>query len=170
MPNVPMGPGMRTRGIGRVATYAVNRMKVLRRVGHPVETTTVRDLMSHAIVTGDPRQSLVEAAEQMRVHRVSALAVLDGNAIAGIITERDFLRAMADGRGPRTTHVSQYMTPSPHTIDAGQLAASAAAIMVRHHVRHLPVMDRGKLAGFVSARDLLSLEPWPKKLPVGEPW
>lgn len=119
----------------------------------------MRELMSHAIVGGDPRHSLVEAADQMRTHRVSALAVLDGEAIIGIITERDLLRAIADGRGPRTTHVSQYMTHAPYTIDAGALATAAAALMVRHHVRHLPVTDRGRLAGFVSARDLLSLEP-----------
>jgi CBS domain-containing protein len=145
-------------------------MKVARRVGHPARTTTVRDLMSRAIVAGDPRQSLVDAAEEMRSHRVSALAVLDADAIVGIITERDLLRAIADGRGPRTTHVSQYMTPSPHTIDAGALATGAAAVMVRHHVRHLPVTEHGRLAGFISARDLLGLEPWPETLPAGEAW
>lgn len=126
--------------------------------------------MSHSIVRGDPRQSLVEAAGRMRSNRVSALAVLDGDAIVGIITERDLLRAIADGRGPRTTHVSQYMTPSPHCIDAGELATGAAAVMVRHRVRHLPVTEKGSLAGFISARDLLSLEPWPEKLPIGETW
>lgn len=130
----------------------------------------VRDLMSSSVVCGDPRQSLVDAAYDMRSHRVSALAVLDGNVIVGIITERDLLRAIADGRGPRTTHVSQYMTPSPHTIEAGALATAAAAVMVRHHVRHLPVTEDGRVVGFISARDLLTLEPWPEKLPAGEAW
>ena len=126
--------------------------------------------MSRSIVSGDPRQSLVDAAEAMREHRVSALAVLDGESICGIITERDLLRAIADGRGPRTTHVSQYMTHSPHTIEAGELATRAAILMVRHRIRHLPVTEKGRLAGFISARDLLSLEPWPESLPLGEVW
>jgi CBS domain-containing protein len=144
-------------------------MRVIRRVGGN-GTTTVRDLMAKSIVSGDPRQTLVEAAAKMRASRTSALAVLDGETIAGIITERDLLRAIADRRDPATTHVSQYMTHSPKTVEAGELAAYAAAIMVKHRVRHLPVTDDGRLIGFLSARDLLALKPWPRNLPIGEHW
>jgi CBS domain-containing protein len=112
---------------------------------------------------------LVEAAAEMRAHRISALAVLDNGTIVGIITERDLLRAIADGRNPGETHVSQYMTHSPRTIEASEMATTAAAVMVKHRVRHLPVTDKGRLIGFLSARDLLSLKPWPE-LPIGEPW
>jgi CBS domain-containing protein len=125
--------------------------------------------MSHSIVSGDPRQSLVEAAAEMRTHRISALAVLDNGTIVGIITERDLLRAIADRRDPGQTHVSQYMTHSPRTIDASEPAATAAEVMVKRRVRHLPVTEKGRLIGFLSARDLLSLKPWPD-LPIGEPW
>lgn len=142
----------------------------MRRVGPLAITTIVGDLMSHSIVSGDPRQSLVKAAAEMRANRISALAVLDGSGIVGIITERDLLRAVADGRDPGTTHISQYMTHSPRTIDASELATDAAAVMIKHRVRHLPVTDRGRLIGFLSARDLLALSPWPKDLPIGEPW
>ena len=121
-------------------------------------------------MSDDPRQSLVEAAAKMRANRVSALAVLDGNAIVGIITERDLLRAIADGRKPGATHVSQYMTQSPLTIEAREPAAEAAEIMIKHRVRHLPVTDNGRLIGFLSARDLLALTPWPRNLPIGESW
>jgi CBS domain-containing protein len=145
-------------------------MKVTRRVAHRATKTTVRELMATSIVSGDPRQSLVEAAAKMRAHRISALAVLDGDAIVGIVTERDLLRAIADGRQPAAAHVSQYMTQSPQTIEAGQPAAKAAEIMIRHRVRHLPVTDKGRLIGFLSARDLLALTPWPRNLPVGESW
>jgi CBS domain-containing protein len=145
-------------------------MRVVRRVIHPVSTSTVRDLMSRSIVRGDPRHSLVEAAAEMRAHRISALVVLNDSAIIGIITERDLLRAIADGRDPGTTHVSQYMTHDPQTVDSRQLAVKAAAIMVKHRVRHLPVTDKGRLVGFLSARDLLALKPWPQELPIGEPW
>jgi CBS domain-containing protein len=145
-------------------------MRVVRRVDHPATSTTVRELVRKSTVCADPRQSLVEAAAQMRVHRTSALAVLDGEAIAGIVTERDLMRAIADGRDPAATHVSQYMTHDPRTIEAGELAAEAAAMMVKHHVRHIPVTDGGRLIGFLSARDLLALTPQPLDLPIGESW
>lgn len=126
--------------------------------------------MAKSVVPGDPRGSLVDAAALMRSHRISALAVLDGDSIVGIVTERDMLRAIADGRNPAATHISQYMTHSPITIDAAEPAAKAAAIMVKHRVRHLPVTDNDRLVGFLSARDLLALKPWPRKLPIGERW
>jgi CBS domain-containing protein len=126
--------------------------------------------MGKSTVCADPRQSLVDAAAEMRAHRTSTLAVLDGEAIVGIVTERDFMRAIADGRDPATTHISEYMTHEPLTIEAGKLAAEAAAMMVKHHVRHIPVTDGGRLIGFLSARDLLALTPWPLNLPIGESW
>lgn len=139
-------------------------------MAHPATKMTVRDLMAKSVVPGDPRGSLVDAAALMRSHRISALAVLDGDSIVGIVTERDMLRAIADGRNPAATHISQYMTHSPITIDAAEPAAKAAAIMVKHRVRHLPVTDNDRLVGFLSARDLLALKPWPRKLPIGERW
>jgi CBS domain-containing protein len=145
-------------------------MRVVRRVDHPATNTTVRELMGKSTVCADPQQSLVDAAAEMRAHRTSTLAVLDGEAIVGIVTERDFMRAIADGRDPATTHISEYMTHQPLTIEAGKLAAEAAAMMVKHHVRHIPVTDGGRLIGFLSARDLLALTPWPLNLPIGESW
>jgi CBS domain-containing protein len=145
-------------------------MRLVRNVSHPATTTMVRELMARSIVSGDPRHTLVKAAADMRANRISALAVLGGDAIIGILTERDLLRAIADGRNPENTHVSQYMTHSPRTIEAGEPAARAAEMMIRHRVRHLPVTDKGRLVGFLSARDLLALKPWPRKLPIGESW
>lgn len=145
-------------------------MRIVRRVAHPASSTTVRELMGKSTVCADPRQTLVDAAAQMRTHRTSVLAVLDGQAIVGVITERDFMRAIADGREPASTHVSEYMTHDPRTIEADKRAAEAAAIMIKHHVRHVPVTDGGRVIGFLSARDLLALTPWPLNLPIGESW
>lgn len=131
---------------------------------------TVGDLMSKNLVDCRPEMSLVDAAAEMRAHCVSALAVLEGGAIAGVITERDMLRAIVDRRRPDATRVSEYMTRSPLTIEESAPAAQAAQVMIRHQVRHLPVTDHGRLAGFLSARDLLALKPWPKQPPVGESW
>jgi len=125
--------------------------------------------MTRPVVSSDPRQSLVEAAAQMRSHRIGALVVLDREAIIGIVTERDFLRAIADCCDPGQTHISQYMTHTPKTIEANQPAVEAARVMIKHRVRHLPVTEHRRLVGLLSARDLLALKPWPT-LPIGEEW
>jgi CBS domain-containing protein len=127
--------------------------------------------MSRSVVTVDPRVSLTAAATRMRAHRLGSLVVLgEEQAVVGIITERDLMRALADGRNPGLTHVSEYMTQSPRTIEAARDAAYAAALMVRHRLRHLPVLEGGRPVGLLSARDLLAMEPWPKSLPPLEPW
>ena len=94
-------------------------MRVVRRAPKPKhQTVSVRELMARSVVTIDPRDSLIAAAAQMRTSRVGSLIVLAGAEISGIFTERDLLRAIADGRDPATTHVSQYMTQNPRTIEA----------------------------------------------------
>lgn len=57
--------------------------------------------------------------------------------------------------------VQQFMTPSPHTIRRDQSLASAHALMREHHVRHLPVLEGGRLVGLVSQRDLYMIEALP---------
>ena len=146
-------------------------MRVVRRAPKPKhQTVSVRELMAHSVVTIDPRDSLIAAAAQMRTSRVGSLIVLAGAEITGIFTERDLLRAIADGRDPATTHVSQYMTQNPRTVEADREVVHAAALMVKHALRHLPVTENGQLIGLLSARDLLALEPWPKTLPPLESW
>jgi len=147
-------------------------MRTLRRAGTPVaRPVNVRSLMSRTVVSVDPRATLTTAAAKMRANRIGSLVVLGAQSeVAGIITERDLMRALADGRNPGLTHVSEYMTQSPHTIEAGRDAAYAASLMVRHRLRHLPVLEAGRPVGLLSARDLLAMEPWPKALPPLEPW
>ena len=118
-----------------------------------------------------PCQSIRAAADRMRERRVGALLVMNEDRLVGIISERDLLRAMADGMDPRFTPTSVCMTPHPSTIEPEAEAAEAAARMVERRVRHLPVVRRGSLLGVISARDLLPLtegvaagargsEPW----------
>ncbi len=65
-----------------------------------------------------------------------------------------------------------FMTPSPHTIGATQSLATARALMERHHIRHLPVLDAGQLVGILSERDLLLVGGLPgidlSRVSVGE--
>ncbi len=146
-------------------------MRIVRRRGStaqkPVE---VGDLMSHDIVSIGPDSTLRAAASLMREHRIGSLLVVSGDKMVGLLTERDLMRAVADGYDPSDVPVASYMTLIVRTIEAGRPAAEAAAIMVRHDIRHLPVTEDSKPVGFLSARNVLALEPWPKELPVVEPW
>ena len=131
---------------------------------------TVRDLMARTLSAVDPRATLVEAAALMRRLGVSSLAVLDGEEAVGILTERDLVRAVSDDRSPAETHVSQYMTQSPISIDIGDGATKAAALMEKHRVRHLLVTEHGRVAGCISVRDLLRLHLWTGSIADIEPW
>ena len=143
-------------------------MNVRHRIFKP--PVTVETLMSRSVIAADPRQSIAEAAVLMQARRVSALALVAGEEIVGIITERDLARAIADGRDLASAHVSDYMQQSPLTIEATENATAAAALMKTHRVRHLPVTRNGALVGFLSARDLLALGVADPPVPVGEPW
>jgi CBS domain-containing protein len=120
----------------------------------------VRALYRPEVLIADAAESLIEAASRMQFEEVGSLAVVEHGRLVGIITERDMSRALSDGVDPVETPVGRYMTGEPVTIAAETETAAAAATMIELGVRHLPVMDDGRLVGMVSARDLLSLEAW----------
>ena len=118
----------------------------------------VSELMQPEVWLTFPEESLADAAIRMRDHGVGSLAVLDGDELAGILTERDLLRAMADGAAPHVTRVGTYMS-APAVVSSPEADIAAALhLMVEHDVRHLPVVAAGQLKGMVSARDLLVVE------------
>ena len=137
------------------------------RVTRDRRPVRVRDLMSHSVLTGEARLTLAEAAGAMRTRRVGALIVSSDGKIAGILTERDLLRAIADRRDPRTVRVAEYMTPDPVVVEAADEVDRAVRIMRQRGIRHLPVTQHGRLIGFLSVRDLLAV---PRSGRVVERW
>jgi CBS domain-containing protein len=132
---------------------------------------SVASLMKPDPPSASSGDSLTDVANRMRSSRVSAVAVMEDVRLVGIITERDLVRAVAEGLDPRTTAVSDCMTQSPHTIAAHEPASMAAERMIELGVRHLPVMRDDRVVGVVSARDLLHLgRPLPLGLLSYEPW
>ena len=116
--------------------------------------TTVAEIMSRGLLTVEPRASLNEAARQMDERRVGAALVLEGDALLGIVTERDVLRAVAAGPIEGVC-VADCMTRQPETIDASETTKLAASLMIHGGFRHLPVLDGERVVGIVSIRDLM---------------
>ena len=116
----------------------------------------VRDAMSaHVLVVG-PHQTLVEAARAMLQRRVGAVIVVDGDlAGPGILTERDVMRAVAEGVDCASTLVSEYMTYDARTASASWDLDSAAGEMCRGNFRHLIVVEGDQMVGVVSMRDIV---------------
>jgi CBS-domain-containing membrane protein len=81
---------------------------------------------------------------------------MQGSFLAGILTERDVLRAAASGVDLSVSIVSAWMTPDPHAASPETSAEEAAQIMFLNGFRHLPVAEDGRVCGVVSLRDLFA--------------
>ena len=121
-------------------------------------TGVVDDLYRPGAIAAAADDSLEQIADRLQDKDVSALVILDGYRLAGIITERDLVRAVADRRDPADVTASDYMTWEPATVDLDTPLAEVARRMLAHGIRHLPVVVAGDVIGMVSARDLLELE------------
>ena len=116
---------------------------------------TLRDVMTSDphCVSGD--DSLVEAAKLMRDHDVGSVIVLDDDQVSGIVTDRDIaIRAVADGRNPGSTAVSEVATKDIETLSVDDSVDDAIRKMAESDIRRLPVVEDGRAAGIVSLGDL----------------
>lgn len=103
-----------------------------------------------------PDASVYEALELMADKNLGALVVLDDGALAGIMSERDYARkVILLERGSRETKVREIMTSDLITVSPTTSVAECMALMTDHHVRHLPVLEDGALAGVVSIGDVV---------------
>ncbi len=103
--------------------------------------------------------SVIDAVKIMVGHDVGALPVLDGDRLVGVFSERDLMkRVIVQGLDPSATKVSEVMTRELWAADICDDHTVAMKIMSEQRIRHLPVLDQGNLAGFISLRDLLRLE------------
>lgn len=99
--------------------------------------------------------TLEQAADALIRLGIGSLAVVDGRSLAGIITERDIVRAVSEDADPATEVVGDWMSEAPDTIDPSVDVEEAAAWLLEVGYRHLPVMENDELIGIVSMRDLL---------------
>ena len=117
---------------------------------------THKDLMTTSVVTASPDTTVTEAAAGMVRARVGSVVVLQGSFLAGILTERDVLRAAASGEDLSVSLVSAWMSPDPQAASLDMPAEEAAQVMLLNGFRHLPVVNGREVCGVVSIRDLFA--------------
>jgi CBS domain-containing protein len=129
---------------------------VAERTGAGRTGAVLRDLMNTSVVTVQPETTVAEAASGMVRARVGSVVVLQGSFLAGILTERDVLRAAASGEDLSVSQVSAWMSKDPQAAAPSMSAEEASQIMLLNGFRHLPVLDGRTVCGVVSIRDLFA--------------
>jgi CBS domain-containing protein len=110
-----------------------------------------------ALWTVAPADSVLTAMQIMADKNIGFLVVMERDAIAGVVSERDCARRVVlRKQSAETTLVADIMVRNVITIDAGHTFADCLRLMHQHGIRHLPVVENGKVIAVVSIRDLLS--------------
>ena len=112
--------------------------------------------MSSDLLSVEASVSIMEVAQRMVERNVGAVLVLDDGRLAGILSERDVLRAVARGLSD-STRVADCMTARPETIAPDDTTDHAAVLMLHGGFRHLPVVEADDVVGVISIRDLVPL-------------
>ena len=117
----------------------------------------VRSIFRPTVVSVDGDEPLVAVAERMQNEQVGSVVVMVGGRFAGILTERDLTRAVAEGADPKVDTARDYMTEAPAAVRLDADVHEVASTMFEYECRHMPVVsDRGgQVIGMVSIRDLL---------------
>ena len=134
-------------------SHLQTRLKAAAQVRHSV--TQIRDLLKRAPVTVPAHTSIHEAAVLMSRENVSSVLVMQGEKLAGIVTDKDLRkRVIAAGLDP-SAEIEAVMTDSPMTLEVGSAVDAALLLMMRENYHHLPVLDDGRPVGLVTAGDIL---------------
>lgn len=120
----------------------------------------VSDILSQkggSVFTVSPETSVAQVSQQLSVRRIGSVLVLDGEGgVAGIVSERDLVRALAShGAKALELEARQVMTRDVVTCDPDESIDRVMEIMTRGRFRHLPVVRRGELLGLVSIGDVV---------------
>ncbi|MCE1252262.1 MAG: CBS domain-containing protein [Anaerolineae bacterium] len=121
--------------------------------------STVADLLKtkgQQVFSVSPETPVLEALRLMAEKRIGALLVMDGKQPAGIFSERDFVRQLAqDASFDVKMPVKKFMTTHLYTITSNHSVGDCMAVMTEHRIRHLPVIDSGDLVGLISIGDVV---------------
>ena len=109
------------------------------------------------VVKVRPDQSVLDAIKVLATEDVGAAIVMVGDRLAGIMSERDYTRKIVlKGRASDTTRVEEIMTSTVIVVNPRTKTRECMALMTEKGIRHLPVVDEGRVIGMVSIRDIVS--------------
>lgn len=120
--------------------------------------TTVKDLLS-AKTDGSryavkANETVYRAIRLMADRHIGAVLVVEKGIVIGIFTERDYImRVEVEGRSAKETLLQEVMTDKMYSVTTDTSVEHCLALLMRHHIRHLPVVEDGKLQGIISMRD-----------------
>lgn len=116
----------------------------------------ILDQKGRRIISAAPDASVREVISLMAEHNISAVLIMKGSELLGIITERDYARkVILQGRTSADTPVSEIMTSQVISVSPGETAQKCMSLMTEKKCRHLPVLDKGEVVGMVSIGDLV---------------
>jgi len=115
--------------------------------------------MNKNVVVAEPDITVKEAAGTMSQYHIGSLVILKNKKIVGIITERNILVAVAQGKDAELTTVEEIMAKDVITIAPDKTVEDAVNLMIEHKIKKLPVVDTGKLVGIITASDIIVVEP-----------
>jgi CBS domain-containing protein len=120
---------------------------------------TVRDLLKlkgNQVWTISPTTSVIDTLKFMSDKDVGALLVVEGDQILGVISERDFVRSIAQtGQCLLYAQVQNYMTKEVVTVKPSQTIDECMQLMTKQRIRHLPVVENQALVGLISIGDVV---------------
>jgi CBS domain-containing protein len=103
-----------------------------------------------------PNATVFEALRIMAQNNVGALLVIDKGKLVGIFSERDYARkVILEGKSSKDTAVGELMTKDVYYIDPKNTLHESMAVMTARHIRHMPVLDKDRLAGMVTLGDVV---------------
>ena len=120
-----------------------------------VSITILLSEKSSSVFCTTPDSTVDQAVSEMNRQRIGSILVKDGERVCGIFTERDVLtRVVSAGRDPKNTLIRDVMTESFQSICPNTSVEDAMQLMTDKRVRHLPVLDDGRLIGMISIGDV----------------
>lgn len=126
-----------------------------------VEEITVEDVMTRDLITVPPTTTIDKVAVLMKEHNIGSVIIIDdkGNPV-GIVTERDLVvKVLANNLNSSDVQVKSIMSSPVISVNVKTSLVDAVKLMARRNIRRLLVMDKGKLVGIITARDILSVAP-----------
>jgi len=108
------------------------------------------------LVCVTPEKSVLDAIKVLAAEDIGAAVVMSGSRLAGIFSERDYTRkVILKGRSSDTTRVEEIMTPNVVCVSPRTKTRECMALMTEKNIRHLPVLDEGRVIGMISIRDIV---------------